>query len=115
MTTTCVCCFTRSLELSGCSSCASHDERHPDGTACGREALVVGCSVVGRDSALRDASCDERIELLADRRIHRRRLVGREQLLPDPVGLARHLWGAGLLPGLEIAPVAEHRLVEGGA
>src|SRR3954467_7644142 len=77
--------------------------------------VVRGRSVVGRDAALGNAARDERIELLEDRRVHRRRLVGREQFLPDPVGLRGQLRRARLLPRLVVPPVAEHRLVERGA
>src|SRR5436190_19270013 len=69
-------------------------------------------SVVGRDAALGNAACDERVELLEDGRVHRRRLVGREQFLPDPVGLRGELRRARLLPRLVVPPVAQHRLVE---
>src|SRR6186997_1849975 len=69
-------------------------------------------SVVGRDAALGDTPGDERIELLEDGRVHRRRLVGRQQLLPDPVRLRGEFRRAGLLPRLVVAPVAEHRLME---
>src|SRR3954464_6988293 len=76
--------------------------------------VVRGRSVVGRDAALGNAARDERVELLEDGRVHRRRLVGRQQFLPDPVGLRRGLRRAGFLPRLVVAPIAEHRLVERG-
>src|SRR5689334_15656816 len=69
-------------------------------------------SVVGRDAALGDPARDERLELLGDRRLHRRRLVGLEERFPEPVGLRWQLWRAGFLPRLVVPPVAEHRLVE---
>src|SRR3954454_15571178 len=77
-------------------------------------AVSGGRSVVGRDAALANAARDEGVELLEDGRVHRRRLVGRQQFLPDPVGLRGELRGAGFLPRLVVAPVAEHRLVERG-
>src|SRR3954469_1768208 len=75
---------------------------------------VGGRSVVGRDAALGDAARDECVELLEDGRVHRRRLVGGQQFLPDPVGLRWELRRAGFLPRLVVPPVAQHRLVVTG-
>src|SRR6478672_12955680 len=84
----------------------------PPMTTAWNSFFIDPLSVVGRDAALGDAPGDERIELLEDGRIHRRWLVGRQQLLPDPVRLRGEFRRAGLLPRLVVAPVAEHRLVE---
>src|SRR5581483_1867627 len=53
------------------------------------------------------------IQRLGDAGVERRRLVGAEQLLPDRVGAFGPGLRAAVLPVLEIAPVAQHRLVEG--
>src|SRR5206468_4094020 len=84
----------------------------PPMTTAWNSFFIDSLSIVGRHAALGDAPGDERVEFLEDRRIRRRRLVCGQQLLPDPVGLARELRRARLLPGLVVAPVAEHRLME---
>src|SRR5581483_2321019 len=52
------------------------------------------------------------VQRLGDRRVERWRLVAPQQFFPDRVGALGAGLRAGILPVLEIAPVAEHRLVE---
>src|SRR5918993_4803219 len=65
-------------------------------------------------AALADSAVDEGVELLLHRRVNGRRLVGGDQLLVDPVGVARGVGGPGLAPALEVAPVRDQRRIERG-
>src|SRR5262249_2694613 len=74
-----------------------------------------------RDSAVTSLRCrnllfapdDAGLEFLADGGIEGRLLVSLQQPLPDRVGATGTVEGAGLAPGLEVAPVRQQRLVEG--
>src|SRR5690606_27843599 len=66
----------------------------------------------GQRATLPGAPGDEVPQRLVDRGIERRLLVVGQELLPDPVGALSCIERAGLAPGLEVAPVGEHRGVE---
>src|SRR5690349_11074429 len=143
MTTTWVCCFTRSPRTdqtcptpywtSGTptvrhaaarrwSSVATPRSRTPaNAPGCGRlrsshiavrrtrcrslglASLALPSLVVRGNATLGDPALDERVEFLAHGRIHRRRLVRLEQILPESVRLRGQLGRAGLLPRFVVA------------